>query len=673
MCATGIIRELDVSVANSIAAGEVVDRPASAVKELCENAIDAGATSITVEIKKGGVGLIRVTDNGCGMAPDDVAVSIKRNATSKIRTKQDLNSIETLGFRGEALAAIAAVCRLRIITKQKGKTGVMLRADGGKIISVEETGASDGTTVMVEGLFSNVPARLKFLKKDSTEAAYVTSVCEKIALSNPDVAVSLIIDGEMKFSTSACKDFKSVIYAVLGRDFANNMIPVKFTDTGITVSGYLGAPITARSNRNGQIFFCNGRYIKSNVIQAAVAEACVSYIPKEKFACAVLDIGLHPAYVDVNVHPAKLEVRFSNEKIIFDTVYRGVKTAIMQNTKKPELDTSVLAETKYRVSESFLPVDEKRPTVQERQISIEPSEIPAKNVGAETVIAQKPTEAPLTEKVNVTQPAQTELFRTVNDAVNVEASFAAPKSESGRIEIPTFRSELEGSVPNERLSSPGFKQVAEFIKQQQASKREQEPEEQKVLRDYRYIGELFGTYLVVEVGDDAYIIDKHAAHERLLFEKLKKRLGERDRGVQVLMLPIEIRLTNSEAACLSEYGDEITSSGYGYTLDGVNVSVTQIPSELTPSAAKDAFTALCSKLADGETDVGSDRRIRFERALYQSACKAAIKAGDINDRGTLLALVSELMSKPDVTYCPHGRPVAFVIKKSSLEHRFGRD
>ncbi len=642
-----------------------MDRPASAVKELCENAIDAGATNITVEIKKGGVGLIRVTDNGCGMAPDDVAVSIKRNATSKIRTKQDLNSIETLGFRGEALAAIASVCKLRIITKQKDKTGVMLKAEGGKIISVEETGASDGTTVMVEGLFSNVPARLKFLKKDSTEAAYVTAVCEKIALSNPDVSVTLISDGEMKFSTSPCKDFKSVIYAVLGRDFANNMIPVDYTDTGITVTGYLGAPITARSNRNGQIFFCNGRYIKSTIIQAAISEACVSYIPKERFACAVLDIGLHPAYVDVNVHPAKLEVRFSNEKVIFDTVYRAIKSAIMQNTQKPELDTSVLSGAKYRVSESFLPVDEKRPTVEEMQIGLEPTEMKHSPKITEKV------EEPFKETFEKLSETAAELV-IVAEVPDLHVKTEGKKPE-GRIQIPVFKGEFEGKTSSDILRSPGFSQISEYINKQEEEKKKTAPEEERVMRDYHYIGELFGTYLIVQVGEDAYVIDKHAAHERLLFEKLKSRLDGRDSGVQVLMIPIEVRLTRQEAACLEEYGDEVAAGGYEFTLDGTEVSITQIPSEFSVPAAKDAFVTLCSRLAEGETDVVTDRRVRFEKALYQSACKAAIKAGDINDRGTLLSIVSELMSKPDVTYCPHGRPVAFIIKKSSLEQRFGRD
>ncbi len=595
------------------------------------------------------------------MAPDDVAISIKRNATSKIRTKQDLNSIETLGFRGEALAAIAAVCKLRIITKQKDKTGVMLRAEGGKILSVEETGASDGTTVMVEGLFSNVPARLKFLKKDSTEAAYVTAVCEKIALSNPDISISLIIDGEIKFSTAACNDFKSVIYAVLGRDFANNMIPVNYTDTGITVRGYLGAPITARSNRNGQIFFCNGRYIKSTVIQAAIAEACISYIPKEKFACAVLDIGLHPAYVDVNVHPAKLEVRFSNEKVIFDTVYRGIKSAIMQNTLKPELDASVLSGAKYRVSESFLPLDEKRPTVEEMQVGLKTEEI------AQTFPEKEPEKT--VDKVREEPLLILEAIETAKE----NPVPAEQKKTDGRIEIPTFKSEFEGKVSSNILRSPGFKQVSEYIERQEKEKKKDIPVEERVIRDYRYIGELFGTYLIAQVGDDAYVIDKHAAHERLLFERLKSRLDGRDSGVQVLMIPIEVRLTQKEAACLEEYGDEISAGGYEFKLNGTEASITQIPSEFTVPAAQDAFVALCSKLADGQTDVITDRRARFERALYQSACKAAIKAGEINDRETLLSLVSELMSKPDITYCPHGRPVAFIIKKSSLEHRFGRD
>ncbi len=671
----GIIRELDISVANSIAAGEVVERPASAVKELCENAIDAGADSITVEIKKGGIGLIRVTDNGCGMAPDDVAMSIRRNATSKIRTKQDLNSIETLGFRGEALAAIASVCRLRIITKKKDCPGVMLKAEGGKIISVEETGAAEGTTVMVEGLFSNVPARLKFLKKDSTEASYVTSTCEKLALSNPGVAITLIIDGEMKFSTSACKDLKGVIYAVLGREFANNMIPVDFTDTGISVKGYLGAPITARSNRNGQIFFCNGRYFKSAIIQSAIAEACVSYIPKERFACAVLDIGLHPAYVDVNVHPAKLEVRFSNEKIIFDTVYRAIRCAVMQNTKKPELDTSLLSQTKYRVTESFLPVDDKRPEVSKMQLGFDVSAAPPQSETSPT---------PESDTEHKTEPIWTPHETVSHDTVPNEriSKDTAPTSNERtkvshqRVQIPPYErnNEFSGRISDGVLSTPSFHQIGEYLqKQEEEEKKAAQLQQERVSREYTYVGQIFDTYLIVQVGDDVYIIDKHAAHERLLFERLKSRLDGRDSGVQVLMIPIDIKLTQNEADCLREYGDDIRAGGFEYEIDGTFVSITQIPSEFNTESARDAFVELCSKLAEGCTDVALSRQARFEKALYQSACKAAIKAGEINDRKTLLSIVGELMEKPDVTYCPHGRPVAFVIKKSSLEHRFGRD
>lgn len=679
----GIIKELDISVANAIAAGEVVDRPSSAVKELCENSLDAGAKRITIEIKRGGVGLIRVTDDGCGMSPEDVVVAIKRNATSKISSRQDLDAITTFGFRGEALAAISSVSRLRIITKQKDKTGVILTADGGKVVSVEETGTGDGTTVMVEGLFANVPARLKFLKKDSVEASYVSSVCEKLALSNPGIAFTLISDGKIKFSTAGCSKLKDVIYAVLGRELANNMIKLDYSERGIEIAGYLGTPITARANRGGQIFFVNNRYIKSQLLSSALSEACVSYVPKEKFPCAVMFVNVHPAFVDVNVHPSKTEVRFSNERAVFDTVYGAVRSAIMSNTQKPELEDSVLSNVKYKVTNSFLPVDEQRPTIEERQVSMTTQTAVPKTSGEKTA---KYIRIESAEQFESLVPPENNTHSTVQPiyekTYTVDTYYECEKENTATVppvytaENIVQNSEYEKSEIGVATAFAAYDdrngESMEETKEVREEREEKTEEMTEEKTEYRYVGELFGTYLMVEVGDIAYIIDKHAAHERIIFERLANRDKSRKRGSQMLMIPIELLLDSVNAEFAEEYREEITESGFNFVRRGNNISINEIPSGFSLQAARTLFESLCEALGQCTGSGEGSRNAIFEKALYQSSCKAAIKAGEINSEQALRELVDELMSCPNINYCPHGRPVAFVMKKSSVERRFGR-
>lgn len=680
----GIIKELDISVANAIAAGEVVDRPSSAVKELCENSLDAGAKRITVEIKRGGVGLIRVTDDGCGMSPEDVVVAIKRNATSKISSRQDLDAITTFGFRGEALAAISSVSRLRIITKQKNKTGVILTAEGGKVVSVDETGTGDGTTVMVEGLFANVPARLKFLKKDSVEASYVSSVCEKLALSNPGIAFTLISDGKIKFSTAGCSKLKDVIYAVLGRELANNMVKLDYSERGIEIAGYLGTPITARANRGGQIFFVNNRYIKSQLLSSALSEACVSYVPKEKFPCAVMFVNVHPAFVDVNVHPSKTEVRFSNERAVFDTVYGAVRSAIMSNTQKPELEDSVLSNVKYKVTNSFLPVDEQRPTIEERQVPMTVQTIVPKTSGEEEktryirIESREQFESLIPPKNNTHSSVRSIYENT--DTVDTYYEY----EKENKVTVPPVYT-AENIVQNQEyeetkenaagvFAADGDRNENGVEKTEEVNEEREEKTEimTKEKAEYRYVGELFGTYLMVEEGDIAYIIDKHAAHERIIFERLADRDKSRKRGSQMLMIPIELLLDSVNAEFAEEYREEITESGFNFVRRGNNISINEIPSGFSLQAARTLFESLCEALGQCTGSGEGSRNAIFEKALYQSSCKAAIKAGEINSEQALRELVDELMSCPNINYCPHGRPVAFVMKKSSVERRFGR-
>ena len=360
----GKINVLDFQVANLIAAGEVVDRPAAVVKELLENAIDSGADTVTVEIKRGGVSFIRVSDNGCGIAREDVPVALKRHATSKIREAADLDSIMTLGFRGEALAAIAAVSELRIMTKRpEDATGTLLESAGGRVSNITDAGCPDGTSVIVENLFFNTPARLKFLKKDGTEAANVAAYVEKIALSHPEINIRFIIDGELKYATAGDGNRKSAIYAVLGRDFSKKSMEIRGGFDGVTVTGYIGTPENVRGNRNLQIFFINNRFIRSKTVSAALEQAFTTYIPSDKFPCAVLYLQMNPATVDVNVHPAKLEVKFANERVVFESVYYSVRGALENGLSRPELKLFAESEKKQAQREllnPFVPTKEGR-------------------------------------------------------------------------------------------------------------------------------------------------------------------------------------------------------------------------------------------------------------------------------------------------------------------------
>ena len=642
----GIINVLDISVANLIAAGEVVERPASVVKELLENSIDAGAKNITVEIKRGGVSLIRVTDDGCGMDKDDLPVCVLRHATSKIHTKQDLNGIMTLGFRGEALAAIASVCRLRIITKQKEKSGYVLESRGGNVESVEETGCADGTTVIVEELFANVPARRKFLKKDATEGAAVSAVCEKLALANPDISLTLISDNNLRFRSNGDGILKNAIYSVLGREFASNMIQVDGSTDGIDVFGFIGTPTNSRPNRNMQIFFVNGRYVKSKSIQAALENAVQSFVPHEKFPTAVLNIALHPGYVDVNVHPTKTEVKFSNERAVFDAVYCSVKAAVDASTKRPELEISEITKKTQAPTVRFTPIEDGKPeSLKKRQVSFDVHEI---------------RQAPKTEKIPFV-PRQTEVQApTVSDTVR------APSYE----EYLRYAEQKKAETPEQKTV-----QEKEQAPQKQESVTPQAQEEYTPTKrpgEYRYCGEIFNTYLIVETENEAYIIDKHAAHERIIFEELKRGVKYKANYSQILMIPLEIPLSDEEQASAEEFKDEITKTGFSYEIkEGMGV-VSEIPSNLTEAAALDLFITVLSELASGAGNAALTRDLLYEKALYQSSCKAAIKAGDINSEQELKALVDRLMACPEITHCPHGRPVAFIMTKSSVEKRFGR-
>ncbi len=691
------INILSFEVANLIAAGEVVDRPASAVKEMIENSIDAGARHITVEIQNGGISFMRISDDGSGMEPEDIPLSIRRHATSKIKSAEDLDGICTLGFRGEALAAISAVSDVRIISKTRDSSiGYELEVHCGEALDLTERGCSDGTTIIVENLFANVPARRKFLKKDVTETTAVTANVEKMALSHPEIAFKLICDGQIRLETAGDGKLHSAIYSVFGRDFSNRLIEVDGEYDGIRVNGYIGRSDNVRGNRNYENFYINKRYIKSRTASAAIEQAYVSYMPSEKFPACVLFITLNPGRVDVNVHPAKLEVKFSNEKLVFEAVYYAVKQALESNTQRPEI---VVQKTNaVRMSDAFIPVEPEQ-AVKKRQITMEFS-----NLGNGQKI-----------KENTISETQTKLLKDsirprFSDTFSGEEKRAAEKIHPDttmtldryiRDYILTSDEEREKYDQNkeaneaaaeEFVSSPQFKEFEDKVnrvfkgekiegsltdmftpKSVDTSDKEDALEESEdYVADYRIIGEAFNSYIMVEKGEKLLIIDKHAAHERIIFEELKSNMYSAEVTSQLLMLPIEIMLMSDEVAAIEEYRKEIEAVGFEFETSKNYVSVTALPGGIEQDAVADMFTVISDRIKNGTGNVYITRNIIFEKALYQASCKAAIKAGREYPEGHQSWIVDKLMQIPDITFCPHGRPVAMEMTKKSIDRQFER-
>ena len=663
----GKINVLSFAVANLIAAGEVVDRPSSVIKELLENSIDSGASAITVEIQNGGVTYMRVTDNGCGISKEDLPVAIRRHATSKIKDAEDLDGIITLGFRGEALAAIASVSDMRIISKQRDSAvGAILEASGGNILSVSDRPAADGTTVIVENLFANVPARKKFLKKDVTEAMSVSAVVEKIALSRPDIFFKLIIDGNVKIETTGDGSLKNTVYAVFGREFAGKLIETKLSEGGVTVRGFIGRPDNIRANRNQQNFFINGRFVKSRTASAAVEQAYTSYIASERFPCCILFLDIDPALVDVNVHPAKLEVKFSNEKLIFETVYYAVREALEGNTARPDVSLKPSAK---RVSDAQRPIEDgKTESLKSAQLQAELyRSITADQASGEK--AARVAAKPETAFAHVTSEEYRKTFAeekkpSAEAKAVYEKDFvkAEPKAEPKAENKVAEKAEriIEKSLPESKAqTNPTVEPIVSA-----------EPQLESL--QYRIVGEVFHSYVIVESGSEMLLIDKHAAHERIIFEQLKAGLKDIKVTSQMLMLPIEIMMTSDELQAISDYRAEIEATGFEFSFGRYALSVSAIPEGITPDGVADMILVMAERLKSGTGTAGLTRDIAFEKALYQASCKAAIKAGREYSPAQIKTIVDKLMQIPDITVCPHGRPVAMVLDKKNLDRQFER-
>ena len=727
----GQIQVLSFEVANLIAAGEVVDRPASAIKEMMENAIDAGAKHITVEIQHGGVTFMRVTDDGCGMSEEDLPMAIRRHATSKIKDATDLESIFTLGFRGEALAAISSVSDMRIISKRREDAmGHVLEVRGGQFLGVTEHGSRDGTTVIVENLFSNVPARRKFLKRDATESMAVSANVERVALSHPEIAVRFIVDGVQKLETAGDGQLKSAIYAVFGRDFASRLIPVSGDYEGITISGFIGRPDHVKVNRNYQNFFINHRYVRSKTAMAAIEQAFVSYCAPEKYPCCVIFIELNPARVDVNVHPAKLEVKFSNEKPVFEAIYYSVRQALEQNTVRPDMSAvnpaAKLGVIGDRVSDATTPIEIGRAeSLAKRQLSMDTS-LPKDQKGS-TSPYTSPKTSPAFQPATEVKPPQERITaeeymqrygtrgqsKTLNretDQAPKEPPVSIPRISDAPAKISEANAEIPVTeeIPMEVYEAEarvmmGFAQTENPIQvpenipvesppeyavdpvktmpahhpdplqvEEKNASVAESPTDEALPKPWRIVGEVFNSYVIVEQGDQMLIIDKHAAHERIIFEELKAQMKAGEANVQMLMLPIDVMLMSDEVGLIDTYRHELEAIGFSFSCMRNTVSVEAIPTGIEPGAVPDMFATFAEQLRDGSGVAKLTRDIAFEKALYQASCKAAIKAGRVYPPEHIQWLVGKLMELPDITYCPHGRPVAMEMKKRNIDHQFER-
>ena len=678
----GKINVLSFSVANLIAAGEVVDRPASVIKELVENSIDSGAKQITVEIKNGGITYMRVSDNGCGIEAEDLPVAIKRHATSKIKTSDDLMKILTLGFRGEALAAIASVSDLRIISKTADATyGAMIESHGGEIVEYSEQAARNGTTVIVENLFANIPARRKFLKRDATEGSAIATIIEKIALSHPEVAFRFISDGSVKLDTPGDGKLENVIYIIMGKQMKDAMIYIDSTINDIRVQGYIGRSDVVKSNRNYQNFFINNRYIKSKLAIAAIEQAYTSYLAPEKFPCCVLNLTINPSTVDINVHPTKLEVKFANEKPVFEAIYHSVRTALEENTTRPEIQIgtnkqdsfSRMSSEQYRNIASVRPVSE--------------AFAPIQNSSKEDKVEQiKYTDLPkiANEEKNVPQPAMPKYEEASNvvipkEAYEMEEKYSnMPKEDFLKLSpeevlvaavnhYQYFQEESDGDIEN-----------AEVTKLEQRSLNLPSVEkcnaevEAPAIPVYRIVGEVFNSYLIVEREDKVLIIDKHAAHERIIFEKNKEMMKAKEPSSQILISPVEVVLTSAEIAIVNDYLEDFEKLGFKISPKKYSILVYSIPTELSSCDVQDTISTMANRIKNGQGNAKLTRDILFEKALYQASCKAAIKAGREYVEAHTEWIIEQLMKIPDITFCPHGRPVAMELSKKNLDYQFER-
>lgn len=674
----GVINVLDKHVAELIAAGEVVERPASVIKELVENSIDAKAKNITVEIKNGGTTFIRVNDDGCGIMKDDVKVAFLRHATSKVKIENDLDKISTLGFRGEALASISAVSKLQLITRsEKEETGSLYEINGGEEISFSDAGCPVGTTFIIRDLFYNVPARMKFLKKDVAEGNAVSAVIDKAALSHPEVAFTYIKDGKQMLKTSGDGKLKSAIYSVFGRDFSSGLIPVSYELNSIGVHGYVSKPVASRPNRNMQNFFINGRYVKTRTASIALEEAFKGSIMVGKFPSCVLHLDISFEAIDVNVHPTKVEVRFINERPVFDAVYHGVKSALLNFDEKKDVvfkNTSAFNDIKmpspFKMANSVINKEQKSESKPEKPYnpfdelnfvtsiggskdetkkyenndsnnnSEKEKRFPETNIP----VKNKPFEVKRTNGENVS----TEKIENYLELLNNTSSVDTKPSQSG-----------DNISSDERLDSSDKEKISQEIK----------PIIDVNQPIFRYIGEAFKTYIIIEKNEkEILLIDKHAAHERMIYERLKKNKGAG--FTQLLLTPVTVTLSKTDYNAAVNNLDLFRKSAFDIEDFGNGVLLVRgAPQYLDESDIVDSVAEMAAHIAENKKEIESEK---MDWIYHNVACRAAIKAGNKSTDRELIEIAKTVDSDPALRYCPHGRPTCITISKHEIEKQFGR-
>lgn len=659
----GKIRVLEKNVSDKIAAGEVVERPASVIKELLENAVDAAANTVCVEIKGGGITYMRVTDNGIGMTEEDVSLSVVRHATSKIATEEDLTKISTLGFRGEALSSIAAVSRLEFYTKTKqSEVGIHMVAHNGEILELSEAGCPDGTTVVVRELFSTVPARMKFLKKDFTEAGYIEDIVSRLALSHPEISVKFINNGKELIFTPGDNLLSSAIYAVYGKDMKNAMVDAHFEERGVCVSGMCGKAVAARNNRGTENFFVNGRYIKSMLLSGATEEAYKNELMTGKFPACVLNIQLPPEEVDINIHPTKLEAKFSDEKHVYHCVYWAVKNALYRS--------------------EFVPKVQEHPNIKPKFVKTPPpneeSKLPSNN---ETRFQTKQHAQQRSERAFASP--QTAIFReTDDDFSKPETKFSPPlftyPAFEGKLSKETVQSkpaqtEAEHQLKTtNRAESTRMQTTTESVSARtdvDAAEQASVPQ-QDSMPAYRICGRVFATYIIVEKDGKMLMVDQHAAHERLRYEKLLAQYRAREITSQLLLCPEVLTLTATEFSTFMENQDAIRDLGFlAEEFGEKQIIVRGTPAEAGECDVKNAVLEVIEMLSGNRKNLGDDLAAKM---LYSIACRGAVKANSILKHEEMKKLLDDVFRLTGINTCPHGRPITVEFTKEFIEKQFKR-
>lgn len=631
------INILDKNTIDKIAAGEVVDRPSSIVKELLENAIDAKATAITVEIKDGGISFIRITDNGMGIAKDDIRNAFLRHATSKIKSATDLLAINSLGFRGEALSSISAVAQVECISKTPNElVGIRYCIDGGEEKTFEEVGAPAGTTFIIRNLFYNTPARRKFLKTPGTEGSYISTIIEKIALSHPDISIRFISNSQTKLNTSGNGKLKDIIYSIYGRDICSNVIEINEKASNIKITGYVGKPIVAKNNRNNMVYFINGRYIKSKIIYGAIEEAYKPFMMQHTYPFCVLNFDINPELIDVNVHPSKMEIRFENQMDIYNLLYTSLSNTIRNINIIPEIVETAKNDNKIEVKQ-VNKIETKTVTK-----SPEPFEIKRKQ-----------------ELNNIFKEINKETNINHNSNISEQVDYKVEKQNIVSEPVKKYDSDIKNAI--DEIFTPSGEQL-ELFDGKFLSKTE------KV--KHKMIGQLFNTYWLIEYNDSLYIVDQHAAHEKVLYEQTLRKFATKEFTTQQLNPPIILTLTLAEANLLEQYMNEFNNLGYEIeSFGGREYAVRGVPDNLYSIGSEELLKSLIDNLSDELTGVRSDL---ITDKIASMSCKAAVKGRNKLSYEEADALIEQLLELDNPYNCPHGRPTIISMSKYELEKKFRR-